>query len=140
MFQKRTDLALEIHELQGEKSGISVEETEKNGLRVTTAKINSGEGEKLSGKNAGKYITVDIGNLRRFDKKTFETVVKTVAEEIKMLVPETKGCVLVAGLGNENITPDSIGPKTVKKLLVTRHIQTIDSVLFKSADSVVSRR
>jgi spore protease len=36
-------------------------------------------------------------------------------------------------LGNENITPDSIGPKTVEKLLVTRHIETIDSMLFKSA-------
>lgn len=133
MFQKRTDLALEIHELHGEKSGISVEETEKNGLTVTTATIKSGEGEKLSGKNAGKYITVDIGNLRRAEKNVFENIAKTVANEIKTLVSSKKGCVLVAGLGNENITPDSIGPKTVKKLLVTRHIETIDSALFKSA-------
>lgn len=133
MFQKRTDLALEIHELRGEKSGITVEEAEKNGLQVTTATINSGEGEKLSGKNAGKYITVDIGNLRRIDKKAFETVAKTVSEEIKMLVPDLNGCVLVAGLGNENITPDSIGPKTVEKLLVTRHIENLDPTLFKSA-------
>lgn len=133
MFQKRTDLALEIHELRGKDSGISVEETEKNGLKITTATIRVGEGEKLSGKNAGKYITVDVGNLRRADKSAFETIAKTLAEEIKALVPESKGCVLVAGLGNENITPDSIGPKTVSKLLVTRHIKTLDSVLFKSA-------
>lgn len=133
MFQKRTDLALEIHELRGKDSGISVEETERNGLKITTATVSPGEGEKLSGKNAGNYITVDVGNIRRTDKRTFETIAKALSEEIKKLVPETKGCVLVAGLGNENITPDSIGPKTVKKLLVTRHIESLDSMLFKNA-------
>lgn len=133
MFQKRTDLALEIHELRGEKSGISISETEKDGIRITTATVGVGEGEKLSGKNAGKYITLEIGNLRRADKTRFEFIAEVVAEEISKLLPKKNGCILVAGLGNENITPDSLGPKTVRNLLVTRHIEDLDPTLFKDA-------
>jgi spore protease len=33
-----------------------------------------------------------------------------------------KGPVLVAGLGNNDITPDAIGPRTVRQVLATRHI------------------
>ncbi len=133
MFQKRTDLALEIHELHGEGSGIIVEESEKEGVRVTTATIKSGRGEEVSGKNAGKYITLDIGNLRRTDKTAFEHLAHVLSCEIEALLPKQNGCVLVAGLGNEAITPDSLGPKTVKGLLVTRHIGDLSPELFENA-------
>ena len=63
----------------------------------------------------------------------FERVAKLISEEIQSLLPEKDGCVLVAGLGNEEITPDSLGPRVVKKLLVTRHIQAIDRELFVDA-------
>ena len=33
------------------------------------------------------------------------------------------GLILVVGLGNEEITPDALGPKTALKVLATRHIQ-----------------
>ena len=133
MFQKRTDLALEIHELHGTDSGITVENTTKNGLAVTTARINSPSGEKLSGKNSGEYITVDIGSLTSIERGRLEIIAKTIADEIKALLPMGDGCVLVAGLGNKKITPDSLGPKVVENLLVTRHIKTIDEALFKNA-------
>ncbi len=133
MFEKRTDLALEVRELHGEESGIDIEETEKNGITITTAFVNSQKGEEISGKPKGKYITLDVGKVWTFEPSRLELVAKTVADELDVLIPKEDGCVLVVGLGNEQITPDSIGPKTVKKLLITRHIKTIDSVLFNSA-------
>ncbi len=132
MFQKRTDLAMEVHELHGENSGIKVKEITKKGVNITEAEVMKGEGERLSGKSAGKYITVDIGNVWQYDKEKFESLAKTLANEISLLLPEGNGSVFVAGLGNEEITPDSLGPRTVKKLLVTRHIETIDSALYKN--------
>ncbi len=133
MFQKRTDLALEVHELQGENSGITVEERQKNGITVTTAAVNSPDGEKISGKPKGKYITLDIGKIWVAEPTRFGVAAKTLADELSALIPEGDGCVLTVGLGNEEITPDSIGPRATKKLLVTRHIKSIDIDLYTSA-------
>lgn len=133
MYQKRTDLALEVHELRGEESGIRIEETEIEGIKLTTATVESGEGEQKSGKKAGKYITLEVGQIWRFDSQRFNSTAVLLADEISKLIPDNDGCILVAGLGNEQITPDSIGPRAVKKLLVTRHIQTIDAQLYTDA-------
>ena len=50
----------------------------------------------------------------------------------KLHLGGTPRCVLVAGLGNREITADSIGPKTVDRLTVTRHIREHDEALFNS--------
>lgn len=133
MFEKRTDLALEVHEIHGESSKIEVSKTEKEGITVTTAVVKEGEGEKISGKSAGKYITLDVGEIWRMDKKRFAVTARVIAAEIDALVPKGGGCVLVVGLGNESITPDSVGPRAVKNLVVTRHIEAIDPILYNSA-------
>lgn len=133
MFEKRTDLALEVHELRGKDSGIDVSEANKDGIKITTATVNKGEGERLSGKKAGKYITLEVGKIWLMDSSRFNSVAALLAEELAQLIPVGDGCVLVAGLGNEQITPDSLGPRTVKKLLVTRHIETVDPVLYNDA-------
>ncbi len=133
MFEKRTDLALEVRELHGEESGIDINETQKNGITVTTAFVNSPKGEEISGKPQGKYITLDVGKIWTVEPTRFELVAKTLADELDTLLPKGEGCVLAVGLGNEQITPDSLGPRTVKKLLITRHIKNIDSVLYTSA-------
>lgn len=132
MFKKRTDLAMEVHELHSENSGIIVKETTKNGIKITEAEVMKGEGERLSGKSAGKYITVDIGAVWKYEKERFDNIAKILANEISLLLPKGNGSVFVAGLGNEAITPDSLGPRTVKKLLVTRHIETMYSVLYEN--------
>ena len=39
--------------------------------------------------------------------------------------------VLVAGLGNRRITADAVGPETVDRITVTKHLQTLDPSLFR---------
>lgn len=133
MFEKRTDLALEVHELHGKDSGITVTDENIDGFSVTYAKIESGEGERLSGKPAGKYITFDIGAMHKMGRADLLRASGIIADEIKSLLPSERGCVLAVGLGNEEITPDSVGPRAVRKLLVTRHIKSIDRELFDNA-------
>ncbi len=133
MFEKRTDLALEVHELHGEESGIEIKEENKEGFDVTVATVKSGEGEKRSGKSAGRYITLDSGKLWQADSVTLHKAAEVLSNEIKSLMPKEIGCVLVAGLGNIEITADSLGPKTVNKLLVTRHIEALDIDLYNNA-------
>ena len=39
------------------------------------------------------------------------------------MLPENAHAVLVAGLGNRSVTPDALGPRTVERVLVTRHME-----------------
>lgn len=134
MFEKRTDLALEVKELHSENSGIIAAEEDKNGIKITRAEILKGEGERLSGKSAGKYITLEIGKFWQEERAREDVIAEQLAKELQALIPEGDGCVLLAGLGNESITPDSLGPKTVKRLLVTRHLKELDPSLYENAD------
>ena len=133
MFEKRTDLALEAREMHGEDSGIIVREENKDGFNVVYAEVLRGEGERLSGKSAGHYITVEIGKDWMHERTAFEAASYLLASELGRLLPDENGCVLVIGLGNIEITPDSLGPRVVRELLVTRHIEGLDPSLFESA-------
>lgn len=133
MFEKYTDLAMEVRELHGEESGIDVEERMCGGIKITTATVNEGIGEKLSGKRAGEYITLDVGKVWQYEKAKFNEIASVLADEIKKILPEGEREALIVGLGNEAITPDSVGPRVVKKLIVTRHIKGIDPLLYDNA-------
>lgn len=62
-FQARTDLALEaresISEADGSLHGVIAEETEKNGMHITTVKITTKNGAKSMGKPMGSYVTIE---------------------------------------------------------------------------------
>lgn len=120
----RTDLALERREYIAKKEldGIKSFETMKNSMKITTIEVLNEDGEKLLSKPKGKYITVEVGSFLKRDE-TDEKAIETLAQIIRELLPKKEnGSVLVAGLGNEKITPDALGPKCVSLILATRHI------------------
>lgn len=136
MLEKYTDLALESHELhaeRGEDDGIIMREYSVYGRRVTRATVLPGEGEKRAGKPAGRYITVESGKFWLADGAEFENAAEAISAELKKLLPQGSGCVLAAGLGNRDITADSIGPRCVEKLLVTRHLREMAPELYAGA-------
>jgi len=45
-----------------------------------------------------------------------------LARAIREMMPRGAKTVLVAGLGNRSVTPDALGPRTVERVLVTRHM------------------
>ncbi|MGN1418925.1 MAG: GPR endopeptidase [Acutalibacteraceae bacterium] len=118
----RTDLALERREYINKKTldGILSEEKTVGNVTVSSITVLDENGEKLLGKPKGRYITVEVGSFIKNPDYSDE-VIDVLAKEISALLP--KSCsVLVAGLGNESITPDALGPKCVSMLLATRHI------------------
>lgn len=118
----RTDLALERREMYTEKelSGVKSECFENPDCIASVIEILDEEGEKALGKPKGKYITLDFP---AFPDCTVlsDGRITMLCDMLDDIVPKT-GCVLVAGLGNTDITPDSIGPKCAQMLLATRHI------------------
>ena len=82
--------------------------------------MKSRKAKQILGKDIGTYITIELPSLTDNFTEADERI-KTIGGEIRRLLP-VNGLILVAGLGNEEITPDSLGPKTGSRVLSTRHI------------------
>lgn len=120
-MQMRTDLAIEARELVGDRvAGTDYREYRENGMKISRLTVKTQRAGQLLGKDAGTYITVEMPSLTDNFTETDERI-KTIGREIRRLLP-VNGLLLVAGLGNEEITPDSLGPKTGARVLATRHI------------------
>ena len=137
MYEIRTDLALEAHEINaqaGREDGIRTEEETIDGFSITTVHVGEGEGERLAKKKAGTYINVDVGKSWLLASEGFAAFVALLAGQLRKLFPaDFSGTALVVGLGNYDITADSIGPKAVEKVVVTRHLRTLNPQLYESA-------
>lgn len=120
----RTDLAIECREMFAEEiSGVESLAHDSDGITVTHVKITTEEGARQIGKPVGSYVTIEIDEMLRENEDISERGAQAVCDELKKLITAQKlDSVLVVGLGNRYITPDSIGPKTVGKITVTRHI------------------
>lgn len=128
MLIKRTDLALEARELWQESaerttrlSGVKATKTKQEGYPVTRVDILDERGEKALGKPQGSYLTIDLTTFWQRKADFFERAVRAVGSQLKELLP-AEGPVLVIGLGNEAMTPDSVGPLAADNILITRHL------------------
>ena len=129
MYQIRTDLALETQEkMQEEKAelkGVSFSEEKVNpDLTISTVVIETENGAKAMGKPRGTYITIEAGNMDEEDENYHREISRQLAKVIKRLIPEYRkdASILIVGLGNRGVTPDSLGPGVVDNLCITRHI------------------
>ena len=119
--ERRTDLAVEQRELFGEDiKGVDYSVEDVGGLRIERLSINTERASQLLKKPTGTYITAELPPLTDNVRDTDERLT-ALADEIKKLLP-VHGLVLVAGLGNIEITPDALGPKAASKVMATRHI------------------
>lgn len=138
MSQIRTDLAIEICENlrrnNSSPSGIECTKYAFGPLSVEKVVISNMEGQRLSGKPEGNYTTVGVGKIWLDDRKVFQEKLFSFAKllEKQFSFPQVSApSVLIAGLGNENITADAIGPVAVKNLIVTRHIRKERPLIFE---------
>lgn len=119
--QLRTDLALEARELiGGEESGVCVREDKQDGIKISEIKILSKAAAERMNKQPGTYITAELAPLTD-DLQNGSSKAERIGKLIEPLLPKS-GTILVAGIGNETITPDALGPKSVENVLATRHI------------------
>lgn len=127
----RTDLAIENKEMYDsenkgkniEISGVEVEtENYEETVGITRIKITDEHGSKALSKPLGNYITLEVDGIVDGPEETKEKAAIALSKELKRLIPfHNKLKVLIIGLGNDKVTPDSLGPYTVSKVKVTRH-------------------
>lgn len=128
----RTDLAVEAHEARyGDAlcDGVTKNLSNVCGFEVTELNISEKAAAEL-GKPKGIYLSAEFGRLWQDSDEAAERAARLICALISRLAPSGDGCVLVAGLGNERITPDAVGPKSVKMLTVTRHVKRLDPGLY----------
>lgn len=116
----RTDLAVErVASVPPIKHGIHQTKRGKS-FSITEIVIDDDSHIKTLGKGRGTYITLEGSSLSKFSDE-YEDMAVELADELKRLIPE--GEILVVGLGNNDITPDALGPQVAAKVLATRHLR-----------------
>ncbi|MEA4965664.1 MAG: GPR endopeptidase [Oscillospiraceae bacterium] len=121
----RTDLALEERELREASEehaprGVTCEEWDEGAVHVTKVHIRTKAGAAALHKPIGSYVTLEMPAQQV--RSAPSDCADVLFGALRALLPET-GDVLVVGLGNEAVTPDAIGPRTLRHVLVTRHLR-----------------
>ena len=105
--------------------GIEAEEIQKSKyINMNKVRVTSEEGANAIGKPIGNYITYDLKYLNVAGDDEIQSAAEAVSEELKKLIEskvQKNDDILIVGLGNEKVTPDSLGPKVISKIDVTRH-------------------
>jgi len=140
----RTDLALEARESVGavnpELSGVKVTEEyrEESDVKVTKVMIESKNASKKLGKPMGIYVTLETPTLTEPDEGYHREIAKEIARELQDIIRQIMerkvignkterkvgNSVLVVGLGNRDVTADSLGPNVADHLYITKHMLT----------------
>ena len=135
----RSDLALEIcnqiTEHNPEVKGIECSNSHCGRMELSRVRIQNKEGERLTGKPKGAYLTLTTGRLWLDDGEVFREKLLDFASLLADFLKErfsTAGTVLVAGLGNRSIIADAIGPAAVENLMVTRHLKRERPLIFQN--------
>ena len=140
----RTDLASEAHRLwrgsaerRSALRGVIAREESLCGFPVASVQILDEEGARALGKPPGQYYTLSFERFFPRGEAGFSSSVSALAELLRRcLAGHTDGTVLIAALGNPDITPDALGSLCAEGLLVTRHLKEARHPLFEPFASV----
>ena len=126
----RTDLALEARESIEDKAeglhGVVVEEhyEESSDVHITKVIVETKNGAKMLGKPMGVYITLEAPAMTEPEEDYHQEISEILADQLRSILPEPdrEQSILVVGLGNREVTADSLGPNVVDNLFINRHI------------------
>lgn len=121
MADERVDTYKRINNLT-DIDGISVKSDTDNGFKTTVVEVINENGKRALKKEIGKYITIEFDEVEYMEENIKQSLVKNLADQIKLLSENKFSKILIVGLGNENITPDALGPKVVSFINITRHL------------------
>ena len=125
LADERTDIFKKNNNIIDNIEGIESNVREEGNIKITEVKVINENGANSIGKPVGSYITMDIKELRTATDENIENYGNVLSNELKKLIDKhttKQDEILVVGLGNIYVTPDSLGPKVINEIDVTRHI------------------
>ena len=129
-----TDLAAERRRADLEIPGV---EYHKENCRVgywERIRISSKKGAESIGRPMGMYDTLQMKRADMLDTDEIEDAKNEIASGICRMLDRSEifpGRILICGLGNRYLTPDSIGEMTAREVKPTMHIKEHDQRLFQ---------
>ena len=121
-----TDLASEARELNPEIDGVTEERESRGEIEITRTVIITPDAARKLNKRMGRYVTLDAPGLIYRPLDLFKRMAEVTAEELGPLLKEFReGSIVVVGLGNRAVTPDSLGPRTAERIFVTRYVKEL---------------
>ena len=125
LADERTDIFKRNNNIVDNVEGIETNVREEGNIKITEVKVINEAGANSIGKPVGSYITIDINKLKLATDEEIENYGDVLSSELKKLIDkhvQKQDEILVVGLGNIYVTPDSLGPKVINEVDVTRHI------------------
>jgi len=122
-FDIHTDLIIDSINNNINDDVLEVYEYEDEDIKVSSLFLDEEKAIKMK-KEVGRYITIEFQDITNFEDR--EHIGKILTDELEKIygeigIKDGDEC-LVVGLGNIKSTPDSLGPKVVNNILVTRHL------------------
>ena len=129
-----TDLATERRRADTNLTGVDY--STKKGVigNWERIKITTKTGAESIGRPIGIYDTLNIGRMDMLDGESIFDARDEIARELCYLFDESDifpERILVAGLGNPHLTPDSIGTESARCVKPTMHIREMNRLLFE---------
>lgn len=136
-FNFGSDLACERGRADTSLNGVEFKKESVGDFVWERIRIFSDDGEKSIGRPRGIYNTLTTPRLDTLDDEQLEDGAEELAKEFCILcdrvLTEPKR-ILVVGLGNSRLTPDSIGPRTAELVNATMHIRNFDNGMFRELE------
>ena len=96
-------------------------------------RVSTSEGANMIGRPVGTYCTLSVGRLDTLDEDGLYDVQEEIAKRLCTLFDDISvlpARILIVGLGNASLTPDSVGPKSARIIKPTMHIRAYDEDYF----------
>lgn len=132
-----TDLAVERRRADTEIIGVDYRSYMGESGKWECVTVSSEEGERMLGRPSGIYDTLNTGRMETLNEVKIDDATEDVAAKLCELFEKMKiypERLLVAGLGNRALTPDSVGPKAAAIVKPTLHISRVDYNMFDALE------
>ncbi len=128
-----TDLATERRRANTECDGVDYTK-KKVGCGIwETVRIKNEKGAESIGRPEGVYATLNLERMDNLDDGETIDATDEVARKLCEICDEDRiipAKILVVGLGNRELTPDSVGPRAANEVIATMQILNYDSEKF----------
>ena len=136
-FEIYTDLATERRKADESSPEISFLQENFSVGKWEKIEVTGDDGARRIGRPVGFYDTLITDRLDLLDELSLDIIKDELAVEIRDMLKRmnrksTK--ILVAGLGNASLTPDSLGSLTADKIKPTMHIKLVDERTFQALE------
>ena len=130
-----SDLAIERHRINLSEDGVTLEKEERGAFLWERITVHTEEGERSIERPVGHYDTLTLPRSEFLSDSLIYDGADEISRELcrmfdkNRIFPER---LLVVGLGNRELTPDSVGPRTAALTEATMHLKKLDPESFYS--------